>query len=194
MSKVLLIVAHPDLATSKYNAALLAAADGLDDVTVHDLSAAYPDGVIDASAEQQLLVDHDVVVFQHPVYWYSVPALFRQWQDAVLTYNWAFTYDGTASELNGKKAIVAVTTGGSAENYTVDGMNGATIETLLSSWKATLTLCQFDVQPIFALHGTALGPGVSDDELAAAVRDYRELLSSHTDSETADLVGSTRGA
>ena len=194
MTNVLVIVAHPDLRASKYNAALLEATEGLNHVTVHDLYAAYPDLVVDAEAEKALLLEHDVIVFQHPVYWYSAPALVRQWQDAVLTYNWAFTYDGTASKLNGKKAIVAVTTGGSSDNYTVDGMNGATIDTLLSSWKATLSLCQFDVQPIFALHGTALGPGVSEEELATAVREYRELLSSYAPEGSAALIDSVRAA
>ncbi|AWN30500.1 hypothetical protein DKG71_34130 [Streptomyces sp. NEAU-S7GS2] len=122
-----------------------------------------------------LLAEHDVIVFQHPVYWYNTPPLFRQWQDTVLTHGWAFTYDGTPSQLAGKKAIVAITSGGPAESYTPEGMNKATIETLLSSWDATLRLCQFDIQPMFKLHGTAFG---ASEDLATTAKQYNELLAS----------------
>jgi glutathione-regulated potassium-efflux system ancillary protein KefG len=108
MSKVLLVVGHPDLSGSKANAALVDAVRDLAHVTVHDLYAAYPDFQIDADAEQALLAEHDVIVFQHPVYWYNTTPLFKQWQDKVLTYGWAFTLDGSASQLAGKKAVVAV--------------------------------------------------------------------------------------
>jgi transposase len=52
-----------------------------------------------------------VIVFQHPVYWYNTTPLFKQWQDTVLTLDWAFTMDGSPSQLAGKKAVVAVTAG-----------------------------------------------------------------------------------
>ncbi|MFI1921440.1 MULTISPECIES: NAD(P)H-dependent oxidoreductase [unclassified Streptomyces] len=37
-------------------------------VTVHDLYATYPDFRIDAEAERALPAEHDVIVFQHPVF------------------------------------------------------------------------------------------------------------------------------
>ena len=91
MSKVLLVVGHPDLSQSKANKALVDAVRDLAHVTVHDLYAAYPDFQIDADAEQALLAEHDVIVFQHPVFWYNTTPLFKQWQDKVLTLGWAFT-------------------------------------------------------------------------------------------------------
>ena len=148
MSKVLLVVGHPDLSQSKANAALVDAVRDLAHVTVHDLYATYPDFRIDVAAEQALLADHDVIVFQHPVFWYNTTPLFKQWQDTVFTFGWAFTVDGSASQLAGKKAVVAVTAGVPAERYTPEGTNRATLETLLSNWGATLRLCQFDVQPM----------------------------------------------
>ncbi|MBT2551758.1 NAD(P)H-dependent oxidoreductase [Arthrobacter sp. ISL-5] len=176
MSKVLILVGHPDLAQSKHNTALLDAVRDLAHVTVHDLYAAYPDFQIDAEAERALLAEHDVIVFQHPVYWYSTPALFRQWQDDVLTYGWAFTFDGSPSQLAGKKAVVAVTAGGSVESYTPEGMNKTTIETLLGSWDATLRMCQLDIEPMFKVYGTVVG--LSDEELTTAAKEYNELIAS----------------
>ncbi|MEU2424411.1 NAD(P)H-dependent oxidoreductase [Streptomyces sp. NPDC007851] len=111
MSKVLLVVGHPDLSRSKANKALVDAVRELAHVTVHDLYATYPDFQIDVDVEQALLADHDVVVFQHPVFWYNTTPLLKQWQDKVFTLGWAFTMDGSPSKLAGKKAVVAVTAG-----------------------------------------------------------------------------------
>jgi len=177
VSKVLVIVGHPDLSQSIANAALMDAVRDLAHVTVHDLYATYPDFQIDVEAEHALLAEHDVIVFQHPVYWYNTTPLFKHWQDKVLTLGWAFTFDGSASQLAGKKAIVAVTTGVPADHYTPEGANQATLETLLSNWRATLRLCQFDIQPMVKLHGTAFG--LSDDDLATAAKQYNELLASY---------------
>ena len=77
MPKVLLIVGHPDLSQSKANAALVDAVRDLAHVTVHDLYATYPDFQIDVAAEQALLAEHDVIVFQHPVIWYNTTPLFK---------------------------------------------------------------------------------------------------------------------
>jgi glutathione-regulated potassium-efflux system ancillary protein KefG len=84
MSKVLLVVGHPGLSQSRANATLVGAVRDLTHVTVHDLYAAYPDFQIDVAAEQALLAEHDVIVFQHPVFWYNTTPLFKQWQDKVL--------------------------------------------------------------------------------------------------------------
>lgn len=172
MSKVLLVVGHPDLSQSKANKALVDAVRELAHVTVHDLYATYPDFQIDADAEQALLADHDVIVFQHPVFWYNTTPLLKQWQDKVFTLGWAFTMDGSPSKLAGKKAVVAVT----AEHYTPEGANKATIETLLSNWHATLRLCQFDIQSMVKLYGTAFG--LTDQDLTTAAKQYNELLAS----------------
>ncbi|WP_009478475.1 NAD(P)H-dependent oxidoreductase [Rhodococcus sp. JVH1] len=176
MSKVLVIVGHPNLATSRHNAALVAAIGDLDHVTVHDLYRAYPDFRIDVAAEQALVESHEVVIFQHPVHWYNLPPLVRQWQDDVLTHGWAFAYDGTTTATAGKKALVAVTCGGSLEDYSLQGRNRHEVDVYLSNWISTLMLCQFDIQESFQVHGA--GYGISDDELNLAAKRYRELVSS----------------
>ncbi|WP_326575167.1 NAD(P)H-dependent oxidoreductase [Streptomyces sp. NBC_00487] len=83
--------------------------------------------------------------------------------------------DGSASQLAGKKAVVAVTAGVPAEHCTPEGSNQATLETLLGSWHATLRLCQFDIQqPMVKVYGTAFG--LSDEDLATSAKQYNELL------------------
>lgn len=61
----------------------------LSNVTVHDLYAHYPDFFIDIPREQALLREHEVIVFQHPLYTYSCPALLKEWLDRVLSRGFA---------------------------------------------------------------------------------------------------------
>ena len=96
----LVLLAHPDLPASRIHARLAVEAREADGVTVHDLSAASTDGRLDVALEQQLLLDHDHIVWQFPWYWYSVPAVLKAWMDQVLTYGFAYGQDGTA--LRGK--------------------------------------------------------------------------------------------
>lgn len=60
MSRILLLFAH---------------AKHLDGITFHDLYEAYPDFDIDIKFEQQLLLQHDIIIWQPPFYWYSAPAI-----------------------------------------------------------------------------------------------------------------------
>ncbi len=59
-------------------------------VTFHDLYEEYPEFDIDLHREQRLLLDHDVIIFQHPLFWHSTPAILREWQDLVLEHGWAY--------------------------------------------------------------------------------------------------------
>ena len=79
------------------------------------MRAHFPRCFVDVNREQQLLLSHDIIVFQHPFYWYSCPALLKQWEDLVLEYGFAYGTHGT--KLAGKWALTAITTGGSAEAY-----------------------------------------------------------------------------
>jgi glutathione-regulated potassium-efflux system ancillary protein KefF len=81
---VLVVHAHPYPARSVAGAELLAALRGLPDLEVRSLYQLYPDFDIDAEAERRALERARLVVLLHPLYWYSVPALLKQWFDVVL--------------------------------------------------------------------------------------------------------------
>src|SRR5438093_9844710 len=93
--KTLVLFAHPRLSTSVVQKALLQSLRNLDGITFHDLYATYPDFGIDVAREQQMLVDHELIVLQHPFYWYSCPAIIKEWLDLVLELDWAYGADGT---------------------------------------------------------------------------------------------------
>ena len=61
--KVLILFAHPAFQKSRANRHLVDAVQNLDGVTFRDLYELYPDFNIQVAKEQQLLLDHDVIVF-----------------------------------------------------------------------------------------------------------------------------------
>jgi len=168
---ILIQFAHPAIQKSRVNRALVAAARDLEGVTVNDLYTRYPDFMIDVRHEQRLLLDHDVVVFQHPFLWYSSPALLKEWLDLVLEYGFAYGSGGTA--LRGKAMGNAITTGGSHEAYRHGGHNRFEIAELLAPFDQTAHLCGMRYLPPFVVHATfRLGA----QEIAAHAASYRRML------------------
>ena len=149
--RALVLFAHPNLSKSRANRALLDVIRTLEHVTVRDLYDCYPHFVIDVEREKQLLMDHDVIVFQHPVYWYSTPAILKEWQDQVLQYGWAYGDGGVA--LRGKDFVSLVTCGGSTEVYSANGLHGVTLPELLRPLEATARLCGFRRHDPIILYG-----------------------------------------
>jgi glutathione-regulated potassium-efflux system ancillary protein KefG len=179
MRRILILFAHPVLERSRVNRRLLAMAREVSGVTIHDLYEAYPTLDIDAKREQRLLEDHDVIVFQHPFYWYSSPAILKEWQDLVLEHGWAYGHGGT--QLRGKITLNAITTGGPESSYHRDGYNRFTIRELMTPWDQTAHLCGMRFLAPFAVHG-ALQVATDDDtdqcrlaycQLLEALRDDR---------------------
>lgn len=169
--KVLLLFAHPALERSRVHRRLLTEASSMDGVTVHDLYEAYPDFDVDVRREQALLSAHDVLVVQCPFYWYSTPALVKQWQDLVLEHGWAYGSQGTA--LSGKRWMQLVSAGGGENAYTPGGRNRLTVAQLLAPLENTARLCRMEWLPPYVIHGTH-AMSVADID-AEAVR-YRAML------------------
>lgn len=89
----LILVFHPHLKDgSRVNARLLAelTAQGEDDIIVRDEYAEYPNFSVNADTEHELLEAADRVILQFPFYWYSSPALLKEWEDEVITAGWAY--------------------------------------------------------------------------------------------------------
>lgn len=170
--RVLLLFAHPAFGRSRLNRALLGAATSLErPPTIHDLYEAYPDFDVDVPREQALLEAHDVIVCQHPLFWYSTPALVKQWFDLVLEHGWAYGSHGTA--LRGKTWVQAVSTGAREEAYCAAGRNGHSIREFLTPVERTAGLCGMQYLPPFCVHGAH---ELTDDELERHARDYALVL------------------
>ncbi|QWW20043.1 NAD(P)H-dependent oxidoreductase [Schaalia sp. 19OD2882] len=167
----LVVLDHPDMPASRANARMIAALTDLPDVVVRDLRALYPDGHIDVAAEQEAVAAADRLVWQFPFHWYSAPGLLKQWQDDVFAYGWA--YGSTGNALQGKKLMVAVTTGAPAENYQPEGVYGHTMEHLLAPFEAVCALTGMVWEQPFIVAGAM---GADDATLDAAAKEYAEYL------------------
>ncbi|MFS0718601.1 NAD(P)H-dependent oxidoreductase [Arthrobacter sp. 1P04PC] len=170
--RTLVVVAHPDLATSGINAQLAAAIGDVDGVTVREIASVYPDRRIDAAVEQELLRGHDTLVLQFPWHWYSVPGVLKEWMDQVLTYGFAYGAGGDA--LHGKRLQLVISTGGPESAYMPTGHNRFTMAELLRPLEATAHLCGLDLAEPLVLHGA---PRATPEDVAAHAARYREILS-----------------
>ena len=68
---------------------------------MNDLYQEYPNFIFIETQAGGLLLSHEVIIFQHPFYWYSCPALLKQWQDQYLQYGFAHGAQGTRLKENG---------------------------------------------------------------------------------------------
>lgn len=170
-NKILILFAHPKFEQSRTNQILVDSIPRNNDITFHDLYEHYADFNIDIEYEKQLLLDHDIIVWHHPLYWYSAPPLLKQWIDMVLEFGWAYGPGGEA--LKGKCVFNAFTSGGPREVYNREGRNRFTIHEFFASFEQTVRLCHMQYLPPFAVQGTHR---LSDDQLRSFGSDYAEIL------------------
>ena len=169
--KILVLFAHPRMQASVVQSEMLKAIHDLDDVTVHDLYAAYPDFLIDVKREQELLLAHDVIVFQHPFYWYSSPAIIKEWLDLVLENGWAYGAGG--NNLHGKYLMNALSTGGNHDAYKTGGRNRFPIVDLLRPFDQTAYLCGMAYLEPFVIYS---GRHMDEGQLSGHAEKYRDLI------------------
>jgi len=171
MNKILILFAHPRFEKSKTNRALLRNIDRIDGVTINDLYEQYPDFNIDTDREKELLVAHQIIIWHHPFYMYSAPAMLKQWIDLVLEHGWAHGRGG--DHLKNKIILNAITSGGTREVYAANAFNRFTIRQFLVPFEQTATLCKMIYLPPFAVQGTHL---LNAEALEDHVTMYHMLL------------------
>ncbi|XP_076015305.1 ribosyldihydronicotinamide dehydrogenase [quinone]-like [Genypterus blacodes] len=103
--------------------------------------------VADITEEQRKLKEADLIIFQFPMYWFSVPAIMKGWFDRVLTLGYAFTREKRYNQglLSGKKALLSFTTGSHESVFSVTGLNGDMNVTLWPIQNGVLRYCGLDV-------------------------------------------------
>jgi glutathione-regulated potassium-efflux system ancillary protein KefF len=148
MQNVLIISGHPNLTQSVGNATILKeVANTLPEVEIRHLDALYPGYQIDVAAEQAALLKADVIVWQFPFSWYSVPGLMKLWIDQVFLHGFAH---GSTAQLKGKKLVVSFTTGAPQSLYSSEGLFGHDLEDYLIQFNTTAALCNLELQaPIY---------------------------------------------
>lgn len=164
MKKILLLSAHPDIKNSKACAALLNAAQELDNVKVTDLYQTplevgnYLDDVRNA----------DVLVFQFPLWWGSAPSMLKSWLDKFML---GFMEN---PGMKGKQMLVATTAGVAAEEYHAGGAEQFTLDEILRPFQVTAIYTGMTYLRPFAIYGTMMPD--AEETIAEGSKAYKALL------------------
>ena len=170
-SMICLIYAHPYPDRSRGNRVLLSAVRELPGLELRSLYDLYPDFGIDAAEEQAALRRADVIVLQHPLYWYSVPGLLKHWFDKVLTRG--FAYGPGGRELLNKRCLWVTTTGGEPDDYAHGSEHARPFADYVPVIEQTARFCGMRWEEPLIIHGVHR---VSEHTLDEIARDYRGRL------------------
>lgn len=178
MAEIVVVAAHPHAAGSRVTRRLAAAAESAAPgrIELRALYRRYPDYWIDVAAEQAALADARLVVWLHPIHWYSMPPLMKLWLDEVFAFGWAYGPGGTA--LRGKDLWLATSTGGSEDSYHPSGHNRYFFDHFLHPYEQTAALAGMRWLPPLALHGAHRA---SDAEVDAHAAVFAERLRGYPD-------------
>jgi NAD(P)H dehydrogenase (quinone) len=113
----------------------------------------------DVKDEQRKLLAADAVILHFPLWWFSMPAIMKGWVDRVWAYGLAYGYRGAGNTyrygdggLAGKRALLAVSVGGPAIDYSPRGINGPLDQLLFPITHGTLFFPGMAVLPTFAVY------------------------------------------
>ncbi len=158
----------------------------LSDVTYYkyaneQLHASAVDGFSDElKKEMKPLEDVDILIFNFPLWWFSVPAILKGWIDRVLAYGFAYggSYGmGPNGRFKGKKAFLNVTTGSPESLYQKNSGHYRTIDDiLLNINKGVLELVGFEVLPNHVSFGVSR---VSQEEREKMLNTYKDYLNAY---------------
>lgn len=166
-----LVYAHPYPDRSRANRRLIDALAPHPALDVRPLYDLYPSFDIDVDAEQEALRRAQVVVFQHPMYWYSVPGLLKHYFDKVLVRGFAYGAGGHA--LRGKRCLWVTSTGGDEHAFSAEGAHGRPFAEFVPPISQLAHFCGMQFEPPFVLHGAHR---MSDDALDRRAEEYRATI------------------
>jgi glutathione-regulated potassium-efflux system ancillary protein KefF len=167
---ILVIYAHPYPRHSRASEALVNAIRGLPGVEVRSIYDLYADFDIDAGAEQAALEKASLVVWLHPIYWYTVPGMMKHWFEQVLVQGWAYA---GGSALAGKDCLWVATTGGDERDYSSEGSHGHSFEAFVPAVEQTARFCGMNWLEPVVVHGAH---SVSSEALEATALGLRSRL------------------
>jgi glutathione-regulated potassium-efflux system ancillary protein KefF len=173
---VTLIYAHPYPQHSRLGKTLLSSIQDLSDIQIRPIYDLYPDFHINIKQEQENLEKSDLIIIQHPLYWYHSPALLSLWFEKVLENGWAYGKDKEGKPvkaLKGKQMWWVVTTGSDQESYTHSGSVGFPFDTVGAPFKMIANFCEMEWLTPFVIHD---GHDISAEELDLAANRYRKEL------------------
>jgi glutathione-regulated potassium-efflux system ancillary protein KefF len=175
---VLVLYAHPAPHRSPVNRRLADAARATPGVVVQDLYDTYPDFDIDPVHERALAESASLLVFLHPIRWYGMPSLLKEWMDVVMVPGWAYGKTDGASKgaLQGKGYWLVATTGSGEDAYRPGGLHGRPFADFLAPFEQTAALCGMDWISPLVMHGAA---GAGEAAVDAHVAEFTRRLQAY---------------
>ncbi len=103
----------------------------------------------DIQKEHQFLEEANLIIFQFPLWWYSMPGVLKGYIDRVFSYGWAY---GGGQALAGKKILVSMTTGAPDFAWTAD-KRGTIQDIFKHLFVGTFGLCGLHPVEPFIVYG-----------------------------------------
>jgi NAD(P)H dehydrogenase (quinone) len=129
----------------------------------------------DIAREQARVEAADLFILQFPLWWGGPPAILKGWIDRVLAYGFAYV-DGRRFDsglFKGRRAIMCVTTGGTRERFSGEGVFGEIEKVLWPLQRLTLEYLGLAVEEPFICYGA---PRVGDAGRKTYLEGWRERL------------------
>ncbi len=109
MRKILIINGHPNLQKSLANKNIITILRDKLNADIHNIASKYPNFDFDIQKEQDIILEYDILFFQYPIYWCSMPGFLKEWIDKIFAINFAY---GNKHLLKNKKIVQSVTLSG----------------------------------------------------------------------------------
>lgn len=125
--------------------------------------------------EQEKVSRADLIIFQFPIWWFSMPAILKGWVDRVFARGFAYSAGRKygSGHFKGKRAMLSLTTGTASSLYEPAGIDGDLLHVLWPIHNGILAYTGFTVLPPFA----AWMPGrVGPEGRKAYLERYAERL------------------
>lgn len=173
---------HPQIEDSSTQQFLKEAAD-LSEVTWYPVSTFD----VEVAKEQALIEQTDRLVLQFPLYWYSAPAVLKNWLDQVLTRH--FAYPDAMGSLVGKELGIAVSLGSPAKSFAAGAKESFSLSQIMIPFQALANKLQMTFLPTFVIDQF----GYQSEEMKAKLLiDYQRYLTQprlgHFDDQTTWLI------
>jgi NAD(P)H dehydrogenase (quinone) len=127
--------------------------------------------------EMNKLEKADVVIFNFPLWWFTVPAIMKGWIDRVFAMGFVY---GSGKKLydegvyRNKTGFLCLTTGGPEAAYTEGGSNGDIMKILFPINHGVLYFVGIKAIKPFAVYGPVR---LSDEERKKKLDEYKDFLS-----------------
>ncbi len=123
------------------------------------------------------------MVFQFPIYWFSVPSFLKKWIDEVLTYNWAYGRK-SGYKLGGKKVAIAVSGGIDQES----AVGSYAMEQILLPLTLTFDYLKAEYQGYFPIYGVASNAILSANGAFELDRTIEDDTLAYVEERAADYI------